>query len=152
MRQAIKKIMDSITDECVITSCGYISREVYHAKDRPRNFYLLGSMGSSLAVGCGLAYSRPDLHIIVIQGDGSALMGAGSMILSRHLNLPNLTHYILYNETYASTGGQKNCASSMIAHCTELVPCGSNSDAPRIPLTPIELKRRFVEAIRKQEK
>ena len=45
---AIKKIMDSVTDEVVISSTGMISREVYKVKDRSRNFYVLGSMGSAL--------------------------------------------------------------------------------------------------------
>ena len=51
MQRAIKEIMDKVTDECVITSCGYISREVYEIRDRPRNFYVLGAMGSALGIG-----------------------------------------------------------------------------------------------------
>ncbi len=85
MRQAIEKIMSEVTDECVITSLGYISREVYHAKDRPRNFYMLGSMGSALGLACGLAYQRQDLKVICIQGDGATLMSAGTTFLWEYL-------------------------------------------------------------------
>ena len=106
MKKAIKTIMDKISNECVITSCGYISREVYAYKDRPRNLYIQSAMGSVLGVGLGLAYQRPDLNVIVIQGDGSYLMSLGTMALQEYINLSNLTHYILNNNCYASTGGQ----------------------------------------------
>ena len=36
---AIKNLMNSVTDEIVITSAGKISREVYATKDRNLNFY-----------------------------------------------------------------------------------------------------------------
>ena len=113
MKKAIKEIMDKVTNECVITSCGYISREVYAYKDRPRNFYVLGAMGSVLGIGLGLSYSRPDLKVIVINGDGAVLMSMGTLalhlFLMAHKDLFNLKHYILNNQGYASTGGHFSC-------------------------------------------
>ena len=150
MRQAIEKIMSRVTDECVITGCGYISREVYYVKDRPRNFYNMGAMGSSLGIALGLAYSRKDLRVIVISGDGSTLMSLGTCVLHYHLNPPNLEHYILNNGVYASTGGQPTCFSSlnMGFRNTEGIVVGKESDAPRIPLKCKEIRRRFCENIR----
>lgn len=150
MKQAIEKIMSEVTDECVITSCGYISREVYRAKDRDKNFYLLGSMGSALAFGLGLAYSRRDVRVIVISGDGAILMNLGSLILKSYLNLPNLTHYILNNGCYASTGGQPTCFNEsgwIYAFTEKVIKVGKESNAPRIPLTCKEIKERFCESI-----
>lgn len=147
MRQAIEKIMSEVTDECVITSLGYISREVYRAKDRSKNFYMLGSMGCALAFGLGLAYSRPDLRVTVISGDGAALMGLNTLALYDYLNLPNIKHYILDNDCYASTGGQKTCPFN-VSDKHIIIKCGKTSDAPRIPLKCEEIKRRFYEAIR----
>jgi len=155
MQQAIKKIMDEVTDECVITSLGYISREVYRVKDRQRNFYLVGSMGMPLAVGLGLAYSRPDLKVIVISGDGAVLMSMGTTWLYNNLELPNIKHYILNNSSYASTGGQPTCFPKInlkSAFNSETIIVGKTSDAPRIPLKPVEIKRRFCESIRQQVK
>jgi len=150
MQRAIKQIMDSVTDECVITSCGYISREVYAYKDRSKNFYVLGSMGSALGIGLGLAYSRPDLKVIVIQGDGATLMSLGTKVLQRHLNLSNLKNYILYNNCYASTGGQDNCFASleMPGLGVDALKVGKESSAPRIPLKCKEIKERFMNAIK----
>ena len=84
MRKAIEEIMSKVTDECVITSVGFISREVYGYKDRPRNFYVQSAMGSNLGIGLGLAYQRPDLKVIVISGDGAVLMSMGTTILNEY--------------------------------------------------------------------
>ncbi|KKM77149.1 hypothetical protein LCGC14_1372990 [marine sediment metagenome] len=152
MRQAIEKIMSEVTDECVITSCGYISREVYRAKDRDRNFYCQSAMGSTLAIGLGLAYSRKDLEVIVINGDGSALMSAGTIVLYQALALWNIKHYILNNGCYASTGGQQTCffGTEWEGYWrTHIIKVGQHSDAPRIPLQCSEITRRFKNAIRK---
>ena len=151
MRQAIKKIMSQITDECVITSCGYISREVYAINDRPRNFYMLGSMGMALAFGLGLAYQRPDLKVIVIQGDGTVLMSLGTCVLQNFLSLLNLKHYIINNNCYASTGGQPTCFNALyyISGNTEIIKTDEKEkcNAPRIPLTCKQIKERFYESI-----
>jgi len=148
--------MSKVNNECVITSCGYISREVYNIKDRDRNFYNLGAMGSSLAIGLGLAYQRPDLKIIIIQGDGATLMSLGTMVLQHHLELPNIRLYILNNHSHASTGGQPTCFQALgdfePMKNLEIINCGKESNAPRIPLTCKQIKERFIESIRLKKK
>ena len=49
--EAIRNIMDTVTDELVVATTGMISREVFVAKDRPENFYMCGSMGCALSIG-----------------------------------------------------------------------------------------------------
>lgn len=152
----LQDLLQPIINEIIITSCGMISREVYQIKDRDRNFYMLGSMGAELAFGLGLAYQRPDLQIIVISGDGSALMGLSSLVLHKKLNLPNIKHYVLDNRCYATTGGQKTCSDAVdfesLAPNTYVLKCSDEKgDAPRIPLKPIQIKERFCESICKQE-
>ena len=39
----------------LISNIGFPSRELYAAKDRPENFYMLGSMGLASSIGLGLA-------------------------------------------------------------------------------------------------
>mgnify|MGYP001559255769 CR=1 FL=1 len=146
MREAIEKIMSEVTDEYVICSLGYISREVYRAKDRSKNMYILGGMSCALAFGLGLAYSRPDLRVKVISGEGATLMGLNTVALYDHLNLPNIKHYILDNDCYASTGGQKTCPFN-VSDRHIVIKCGKTSDAPRIPLTCQQIKERFIESI-----
>ena len=65
----IRKIMNNIKDELIICSTGMISREVYEIKDRPENFYVMGSMGASLGIGLGLAL-HTNKKVIVLAGDG----------------------------------------------------------------------------------
>jgi phosphonopyruvate decarboxylase len=151
--ESILKIMQKIDDEVVITSTGMISREVYRAKDRTRNFYMMGSMGYALAIGIGIAYTRPDLKVVVISGDGAVLMSLGTLALQKKLNLPNLKHYILDNNCHDTTGGQKTISdivdfSAIGGEGVEVVKVerGQN-DAPRIPLRPMEIRRRFMDAI-----
>jgi pyruvate/2-oxoacid:ferredoxin oxidoreductase beta subunit len=81
-----------------------LSRDVYEIADHPRNLYLVHGMGQALSVGIGLAQSLPDHSIVVIDGDGSAIMGAASWTLLH--TVPNLTYYVLVNEVYETTGGQ----------------------------------------------
>jgi len=154
--EAIEKIFSSITDEAVITSIGMTSREAYQF-DRSRNFYLMSAMGSELALGIGLAYTRPDLNVVVISGDSSALMGLSTYALYEKLALKNLRVYVLCNYCNATTGGQPNCADTFLFMTLgnerivtiEISP--EKGNAPRIPMTPEEITRRFENAIRKQD-
>lgn len=83
--------------------CNALARDVYETHDRPGNLYLAHGMGQALAIGVGLAQARPELEVVVIDGDGAALMGMASWAL---LPLPNLTYYVIKNDVYETTGGQ----------------------------------------------
>lgn len=156
-KDAINLIMDGVTDEVVITSTGFISREVYQVCDRPRNFYMMGSMGMALAIGLGMATTRPDLSVIVISGDGAMLMSLGTLILHKQLvakGMKNLTHFILDNNCHASTGGQPTASNYInfkavgpILYTNVIKVTGEKGDAPRIPLLPKAIKERFKNAI-----
>lgn len=148
---AIKKVMEKVKDEIVISTTGMISRELYAVKDRPRNFYMLGSMGNALAIGLGIAINSK-YKVIVISGDGAVLMSLGTLVLHKKLNPKNLKHYILDNNCHSSTGGQPTCSDSIdfsrLAPNTEVIKVSKEKgDAPRIPLSPKQIKRRFKDAI-----
>ena len=55
----------------LISNIGFPSRELFSVKDRPENFYMLGSMGLASSIGLGLALARPGRNVIVLDGDGS---------------------------------------------------------------------------------
>lgn len=142
----------------VISSCGRISREVYAVKDRPLNFYVLGSMGSAIPIAMGIGICKPERDIIVIAGDGEVLMDLGSLVLLNKLQkidkLPNLELYILDNNQYQSTGGQKTvsdfCKFRLLCDCKVIPVSPEDSESSRIPLKPVEIKERFMKAL--QEK
>ena len=149
--EAIKKIMENVTDELVISSTGMISRELYEIKDRPRNFYMEGSMGAALGIGLGIAINSKH-KVIVISGDGAALMSLGTLALHKKLNPKNIVHYILDNNSHATTGGQPTCSDAV--NFARLAPntivykvSGEKGDAPRIPLPPKYIMKRFRSAI-----
>jgi len=74
--------------------------------DRPRNFYMWNSMGMASSIALGLALARPDLRVIVLDGDGSILMNLGSLATERSTGVTNLVHIIWDNGGWEITGGQ----------------------------------------------
>ncbi len=100
---AIKQIYDSQPDAFFVLSNGLTSREAANFMPKNNCFYLLHAMGEALSVGIGLAQAMADLEIVVIDGDGNALMGLAAWSL---MPVPNLKYYILRNRIYETTGGQ----------------------------------------------
>lgn len=176
-REAIENIMKYIDSELVVCNIGFPSRELYDIKDRAENFYMIGSMGLASSIGFGLALARPDKDVIVIDGDGSLLMNMGSLVTIFATNPKNLTWIVIDNGAYGSTGNQDTYAqlldlkeiaksvgfknsfnfeeinlkdiinsddASFIVYNTE----AGNSSAPIIDLKPIEIKKRFMKAIK----
>lgn len=102
--EAIKKIFYANPGGFFIFSNGLSSREAAHFYKNDYSFYLLHAMGEALSVGIGLATAMPDLTIIVVDGDGNAMMGAASFNMNV---VSNLKYYILANGVYETTGLQE---------------------------------------------
>ena len=149
--EAVKEIMNNVTDELVITSAGKISREVFHTRDRPENFYVQGSMGAALGIGIGVALNTKK-KVIVIAGDGECLMNLDTLVLMKKLNLPNLELIILDNNEYQSTGGQKTISDAidfrLICYCKVIFCKDSKEEVPRIDIKHKQIKRRFMETVK----
>lgn len=107
MADAMQAVLDRYPDALYVSTCGYISRDLFNLKDSSNNFYLLGSMGMAAPVALGLALTHPDKTVVAFDGDGSFLMNLGviAMVTSEHPQ--NLVHVVLDNRSYESTGGQK---------------------------------------------
>lgn len=104
--QAMTALFELIVDQPVIICNGFPSREAQKIKDRPGNFYMIGSMGVTAAIGLGVALSRPDKKVIVFDGDGNVLMGMGTLATIGALKPANLIHVVFDNEVYGTTGNQ----------------------------------------------
>ncbi len=100
---AIKQIIDSHHGAFFVLCNGLTSRETAHFMPLDNCFYLLHAMGEALSVGIGLARACCDLEVVVIDGDGNALMGLAAWSM---MPVPNLRYYILRNGIYETTGGQ----------------------------------------------
>lgn len=177
-RDAIENIMEYIDDEIVVCNIGFPSKELYDVKDRDENFYMIGSMGLVSSIALGLAIAKKDKEVVVIDGDGAFLMNLNSIITTFVEKPDNLTWIVIDNGAYGSTGNQKTYANDInlleiaksvgfenayefedidLKEVINNKKCSfirysvepGNSPAPVIPLSPEEIKERFMEAISK---
>ena len=109
--EAIETIAERLDDEFIISCNGMISRELFHIKERSRNFYMLGSMGLAPAIGLGVALAKPDRKVICLVGDGNMLMSLGTLATIGKVSPENLIIIVLDNECHESTGGQETASS-----------------------------------------
>jgi sulfopyruvate decarboxylase subunit beta len=108
---AIKRIVDSLSNELIVCNIGAPSRELFNIKDRAENFYMLGSMGLASSIAFGLALSKPKKKVWCIDGDGSILMNLGSLSTIANNQPKNLTLIVIDNGVYGSTGNQQTYTS-----------------------------------------
>lgn len=107
--EAIAAVAKNAGDALIICNIGFPSRELYAVRDRPENFYMLGSMGLASSIGLGLALARPERRVIVLDGDGSVLMNLGTLATIANHAPENYLLIILDNCCYGSTGSQPTC-------------------------------------------
>ena len=92
-------------ETAVVATTGKTGRELFTLEDRPQQLYQVGSMGCASAMGLGIALNsnRP---VLVLDGDGAALMKLGTMATIGAHAPGNLIHVLLDNGMHDSTGGQ----------------------------------------------
>jgi phosphonopyruvate decarboxylase len=100
-------------DSIIIATTGYTGRELYACDDRPNQIYMVGSMGCAVSLGLGVALAQPARKVIVLDGDGAALMRLGAQSIVGYEQPPNLVHVLLDNAIHESTGGQATVARSV---------------------------------------
>ena len=105
-KEAMEIISNEIGDEPIISANGYISRDLFNVKDKPSNFYMIGSMGLASSIGLGVALKNPRKRVFIFDGDGNILMNLGSLITTGSLKPKNLIHTVFDNSIHESTGGQ----------------------------------------------
>ncbi len=110
--QATKLLVSKVTDHPILGGIGSPTYDLYGAGDRDRNLYTWGSMGLISSMGLGLAVARPDLRVIVLDGDGSILMNLGSLATIARKAPPNLVHIVWDDQVYETTGRQPTHTSA----------------------------------------
>lgn len=105
-----KELVDALAelggDAAMLSTTGYMSRALFAGGDRPGNFYMQGSMGHVGSLALGVALSRPERRVFVLDGDGALLMHMGAMATIGAQRPGNLVHIVFDNGSYASTGAQ----------------------------------------------
>lgn len=114
---AIKKIVETVDDELIVSNIGFPSRELYGIEDKNETFYMSGSMGMATPIALGLAIAleinNNPRKVIAIDGDGSLLMNFGELVTIYAQNPENLIIALIDNEAYGSTGSQKTYSSNI---------------------------------------
>jgi len=105
-REFVHKLLIDRENLLVVSGLGSPTYDVAACGDHPLNFYLWGAMGSAAMIGLGLALAQPALRVLVLTGDGEALMGLGSLATIGVKQPANLVIVVLDNQHYGETGMQ----------------------------------------------
>ena len=109
---ALKSIYDKLDDRVVITIMGAVAAELQAIGHKPNFFYLQHAMGLASSMGLGVALTRPELSVVVFDGDGSILMNLGGLTTLARYRPRNLVHVVFDNESLLSVGGFPTATST----------------------------------------
>jgi sulfopyruvate decarboxylase subunit beta len=109
---ALRAVYDKLAERVVVTIMGAVAAELQSIGHRPNFFYLQHAMGLASSMGLGIALSRPELPVIVLDGDGSVLMNLGGLTTLARYRPKNLLHVVFDNESLLSVGGFPTATST----------------------------------------
>ena len=109
---AMKAIYTDLEACVVVTIMGAVAAELQSIGHRPNFFYLQHAMGLASSVGLGIALSRPEITVVVLDGDGSILMNLGGLTTLARYRPKNLVHVVFDNESLLSVGGFPTATST----------------------------------------
>ena len=110
--ECIKALYPEFADCLVVTIMGACAQELYDLGHRENFFYLQHAMGLASSMGLGIALSRPEFTVIVLDGDGSLLMNLGGLTTLARYRPKNLVHVVFDNESLLSVGGFPTATST----------------------------------------
>ena len=99
--------------QAVVSTTGKTSRELFALGHRPNHVYVVGGMGCASGIGMGFHEASGGRPVVVLDGDGAALMKLGSMATIGHYSPSRLVHVLLDNEVHDSTGAQPTVSGSV---------------------------------------
>src|SRR5512141_2199806 len=108
----VQVIYSQLEQHFVVTIMGAVAAELQSIGHRPNFFYLQHAMGLASSMGLGIALSRPDTQVIVLDGDGSVLMNLGGLTTLARYQPRNLLHVVFDNESLLSVGGFPTATST----------------------------------------
>src|SRR5215218_10593525 len=103
--EAIQTIYQELERTVVVTIMGAVAAELQSVGHRSNFFYLQHAMGLASSVGLGIALSRPELPVVVLDGDGSILMNLGGLTTLARYRPNSLVTVVFDNESLLSVGG-----------------------------------------------
>ena len=111
--EVLERMLSVVPDNAaIVATTGKCGRELFTINDRAQHIYQVGSMGCAAAMGLGVALNVPN-PVVVVDGDGAALMKLGSLATIGAYAVANMIHLVLDNGTYDSTGGQPSTSTGV---------------------------------------
>ncbi len=111
-RDAMEAVYADLERCVVVTIMGAVAAELQSIGHKPNFFYLQHAMGLASSMGLGIALSRPELTVVVFDGDGSVLMNLGGLTTLARYRPRNLVHVVFDNESLLSVGGFPTATST----------------------------------------
>ena len=109
---ALQAIYPELERSIVVTIMGAVAAELQSLGHRDNFFYLQHAMGLASSVGLGIALARPELPVVVLDGDGSLLMNLGGLTTLARYRPKHLVHVVFDNESLLSVGGFPTATST----------------------------------------
>jgi sulfopyruvate decarboxylase subunit beta len=109
---ALGAIYKHLETRTVVTIMGAVAAELQSLGHRPNFFYLQHAMGLASSIGLGIALSKPERQVVVLDGDGSILMNLGGLTTLARYRPRNLVHVVFDNESLLSVGGFPTATST----------------------------------------
>jgi sulfopyruvate decarboxylase subunit beta len=143
--EALTRAYPQLEQRIVVTIMGAVAAELQSIGHRPNFFYLQHAMGLASSIGLGIALSKPDRQVVVLDGDGSILMNLGGLTTLARYRPKNLVHVVFDNESLLSVGGFPTATSTG----SDLARIAAAAGVPRTcTVTTIdEFARAFEEAL-----
>jgi sulfopyruvate decarboxylase subunit beta len=147
---ALRAIYPELASRIVVTNMGAAPAELFSLGHQPGFFYLWHAMGLASSVGLGIALARPELPVVVVDGDGSVLMNLGTFTTLARYRPRNLVHLIFDNEVLLSVGRSFTTAT---ATGSDLAAIAAAAGVPRTATvrTEDELRAAFRAALEARE-
>ena len=98
----LKLLAPRITNHLVVTSLSGQKIEWASLSQHPGNL-LVGTMGTALGVGIGLAIGLPQRKVMVLESDGSLLLSLFNLPTLANLDPKNLQVFVFDNQVYSGT-------------------------------------------------
>lgn len=122
----LNAISDKVGDALVVCSAGGATTEWYHVHPSEGNFRSR-TLGLVSSIGLGLALALPHRKVIVLDGDGSALMNLCGLPTAAFAAPGNLIHIVFDNQVYESSAA----SITATAGPTDLVAVARGAGFPR---------------------
>jgi thiamine pyrophosphate-dependent acetolactate synthase large subunit-like protein len=112
---ALRVLQPLRTDRHAVFTTMAAAREWPKLSAHPLDFHHVpAAMSHTSSLGLGLALARPDLHVWVLNGDGSMLMNLGNLVTAAVHRAANLSLFIIRNDVFEITGGQRIASTDAV--------------------------------------